>query len=154
IGHSIWRFEMGVFLIALVLLLAATPASAELIAIDLVPGSNDQLLTHDTETGLDWLAVTQTVNISYDDVRTGFWYQMGFRHVTQNQLRTLFVHAGTPDDGFDISVTYPNETKALAERLGLTIVVDARGEHARESTLGLVGTDGFGDLVTFATHPV
>src|SRR5262245_21379822 len=112
---------MRVFLVALALLITATPGSAELIAIDLVPGSNDQLLTHDTETGLDWLAVTQTVNMSYDDVRTGTWYLMGFRHATQNQVRTLFVHDGTPDDGSDTSVTYPEETKALAERLGLTI---------------------------------
>jgi len=148
------NYRLPIIGVMLALLLTSHPTSAELIAIDLVPGSNDQLLTHDTETGLDWLAVTETVNMSYDDVRTGIWYDMGFRHATQSQLRLLFVHAGTPDDGFDTSVTYPEETKALAERLGLTLVHDARGQRERETTLGLVGTDFFGNLVTFATHPV
>jgi len=134
---------------ALALMLAAAPAQAELITLDLVPGSNDQLLTHDTETGLDWLAITQTINMTYDQVRTGIWYQMGFRHASEREVRTFFRHAGTPDDGFDISVTYPEETLALARRLGVTILT-----ANRESTSGFVGTDFRGNLVTLSTHPI
>lgn len=143
------KYPLPVIGTILALLLACHPAAAELIAIDLVPGSNDQLLTHDTETGLDWLAITQTINMTYDQVRAGIWYQMGFRHASQRQVRTFFRHAGTPDDGFDFSVTYPEETLALARRLGVTIV-----NSNRESTAGYVGTDLFGNLVTLSTHPI
>jgi hypothetical protein len=135
--------------LALALALASHPAAAELVSIDLDPGSGDQLLLRDTVTGFDWLDVTQTVNQTYDQVRTGVWYQLGFRHATIDQLRTLFLHAGTPDDGFDRSVTYPTETRALARLLGLTLVTPNR-----ETTTGFVGNDFFGNLVTPSTHPV
>ncbi len=137
------------FTVALALTLTTSPAAAELITVDLIPGSNDQLLIRDTETGLDWLVVTQTVNMTYDQVRTSIWYEMGFRHGSQRQLRTLFLHAGTPDDGFDISVTHPEETRALARRFGVTIETSNR-----ESTAGFIGTDFRGDLVTLSRYPI
>jgi hypothetical protein len=142
-------YGLRIIATAAALLLCCGSANAELVSIDLVPGSGDQLLLHDTQTGLDWLDVTQTVNQNYDDVRTGIWYQLGFRHATHDQLEALFTNAGTPDDGFDITVTYPNETKALIGQLGLTF--EASG---RESTYGLAGTDFLGQLVTLSTHPI
>jgi hypothetical protein len=133
----------------LALLLACHPVNGELLSLDLNPGSADRLLLRDTETGLEWLDVTQTVNQTYDQVRTGIWYEAGFRHATVDQLRTLFLHAGTPDDGDDPAVTYPDETNALITQLGATIVT-----RFRVSTYGFAGTDFFGNGVTLSTHPV
>ena len=41
-------------------LLVAFPARAELVKIPLFPGDEDLLITRDTESGLDWLNLTQT----------------------------------------------------------------------------------------------
>jgi hypothetical protein len=84
--------------------------------------------------------------MTFDHVRTGEWYQMGFRHATQAEVSTLFRNAGTPDDNFDTSVTYPEATKSLILKLGSTI-----GDH---STYGFTGTDFFGNNVTDLSHPV
>ena len=59
-------------------MLCGTPVDAELISVNLVPGTHDRLLTYDTPTGLEWLDLTQTVNQTYDEVRTGVWYQMEY----------------------------------------------------------------------------
>ncbi len=128
----------------------ANVASAALISADLSQGTGDGLLTLDTTSGLEWLDVTLTVNQTYDQVRTGSWYQAGFSHATMAELQTLFLHAGTPDDGFDISLTYPTETQALAQLLGATIST----EDGRLSTYGFSGSDFFGNTVTTATHPI
>lgn len=125
-------------------------ANAALISVDLNEGSGDGLLTRDTISGLDWLDITLTVNQTYDQVRTGSWYQAGFTHANMEELLTLFLHAGTPSDGFDLSITYPTETQALAQLLGATIV----GEEGSLTTIGFSGSDFFGNTVTTATHPV
>lgn len=62
------------------LLLQTGQASAVLISADYSSGSGDGLLTRDTDSGLDWLDITLTVNQTYDQVRTGTWYLQGFRH--------------------------------------------------------------------------
>src|SRR4029077_21111304 len=74
-----------VITIAFAVLLTVSPVRAELVPVDLEPGSGDQLLLRDTDSGLDWLNVSLTVNQTYDEVRTGVWYQMGFRHATIDQ---------------------------------------------------------------------
>ncbi len=92
---------------------------ATLISLD-YKVRGDGLITRDKMSQLDWLDVTQTVNQTYDQVRTGPYYAAGFRHATKAELQTLFLHAGTPDDGFDLTNTYPAETQALAQLLGVT----------------------------------
>jgi hypothetical protein len=109
----------------------------------------DGLITRDKISQLDWLDVTQTVNQTYDQVRTGPYYAAGFRHATKEELQTLFVHAGTPDDGFDITNTYPTETQALAQLLGVT-----QQTETGLAVYGFTGTDFFGNTVTTATHPI
>ena len=140
---------------ALAWMLCGTPTHAELISVDLVPGTHDQLLTYDTETGLEWLDVTQTINQTYDEVRTGAWYQLGFRHATLEELETLFLHAGTPDDGFDPSATFPNETKALIALFGRLFDVGGPVNGVQGyATYGWVGTDFFGNPITLESYPV
>jgi hypothetical protein len=104
---------------------------------------------------VEWLDLTQTVNQTYDEVRTGVWYQMGFRHATLEELETLFVNAGTPDDGFEPSVTFPNETKALIALFGR--LFDAGGPIngvQGYATYGWVATDVFGNPITLESYPI
>jgi len=138
----------GVLVVTMLCALSPPLARATLITADYVmPG--DGLLTFDTLSGLEWLDVTLTVNQTYDQVRLGPYYADGFYHATKEELQTLFIHAGTPDDGFDISQTYPAETKALARLLGVTLLTDGG-----ERTLGFTGTDFSGNTVTLANHPI
>lgn len=113
-------------------------------------GANAALVDHgtyttDTQTGLDWLDVSLTTNQTFDQVRTGAWYQAGYRYATRAEVELLFMHAGTPDDNFDISVTHPAETLALINLLGETLP---------SRTLGFVGTDYWGATVTLQNHPI
>lgn len=121
----------------------STPTA--LVAVDYVVGSGDKYITRDYQSRLDWLDVTLTSNQTYDEVRTGEWYAQGFRHATREELRQLFLHAGTPDDSFDTSITYPIETRMLIDLLGGT---------STNSILGFCGTDFFGNSITISSHPI
>lgn len=61
----------------------ASGASASLLELDLLT-AGDGLVTRDTETGLDWLDLTATLNLSYNDIEAdlGGWISLGFRHAT------------------------------------------------------------------------
>jgi hypothetical protein len=78
-------------------LLAETSGSAAIIQTDFAtPGDN--LLALDTDTGLEWLRVTATINISYNTLVSthlapGGIYE-GFAHATLAQVTTLFTNAG------------------------------------------------------------
>ena len=76
---------------------AQTPAQSALIGADLFnPG--DQLLTRDTDTGLEWLDLNQTLNLSINEIVAGAdgWSAMGFEHATRSQVKDLYVHFGIP----------------------------------------------------------
>jgi hypothetical protein len=86
---------------ALIPLLAAAfaaPAQAQLSSVDLyTPG--DGLITRDADTGLDWLDVTQTTNLSYDQIQggAGGWIPGGWRYATQSEVCHLWTsYAGAP----------------------------------------------------------
>ena len=67
---------------------------ATLVSSDLF-SSGDNLLTCDTESNLEWLDLTETLNISYDDIIVSSWYtQHGFVHGTSQQVKELIEHAG------------------------------------------------------------
>lgn len=73
-------------------------ADAFLIERDLFI-SGDGLITSDTDTGLYWLDLTVTTNLSYNDVLThiGTGGSLeGFRYATVADLDTLQVSAGLP----------------------------------------------------------
>jgi hypothetical protein len=68
-----------------------------LVQLDLIPGRGDQLLTFDSDTGLEWLNLTATANMSYLEVlggAGGFIGSFGFRYGAGGQVATLFKHAG------------------------------------------------------------
>lgn len=79
-------------------LLLATPAGAVLIAQDLsAPG--DELLTLDSDTNLQWLDLTETAGLSYDDIigGAGGYLAAGFSFATTTQVATLWADAGIVD---------------------------------------------------------
>jgi hypothetical protein len=129
--------------------MAPMMAFADLFRQTLTDGPHVLNVTRDTSTGLDWLDVRLTVNQNYDDVRTGIYYRLGFRHATKLELQTLFVNAGTPDDWFDISVTWPMQTVALIDLLGET-----RTSYNSRHTTGFIGSDYFNTDITLASHPI
>ncbi len=64
---------MRIILLALAayaFLVVPRPASATLTEVDLVD-VGDGLVTRDDVTGLDWLDLTQTLDISFDDIEGG-----------------------------------------------------------------------------------
>jgi hypothetical protein len=130
-------------------LFASAGAQAELSRVVLQEGVDTVALTHDTASGLDWLDVRLTTNQTYDQVRTGAYYAMGFRHATQAELQALFTQAGLVDDWFDVSFTQPAEALSLVDLLGATI-----NNASSKRTLALLGTDQLGQDVTPNTHPV
>ena len=144
---------MNVFsrlIVVLVTSVAMNFANAALLAKDFIVNSGDNWLTFDSQTGLEWLDVPLTASQNFDSVRTGVWYQRGFRHATKQELSVLFANAGTPDDGFDISNTHLFETLALINLLGATHYVNS----SNQATLGFIGTDFLENPVTLGSHPL
>ncbi|RMH11877.1 MAG: hypothetical protein D6695_08135 [Planctomycetota bacterium] len=74
--------------------IGAGVASADLTQADwLNPG--DGLLTRDSESGLLWLDWTYTANRSCNDVAGNLTSEFaGFRYATEDEIRTLYAHAG------------------------------------------------------------
>lgn len=151
IGEIMHTYSRSIFTAALLMfaLLFAPLTHAELLKADLLAGSGDGMVTRDTLTGLDWLDVTLTVNQNYDQVRTGDFYRQGFRHATLAEVSALFLNAGLVDDWFDVSFTQPNETLALIALLGSTY-----GSNLSANTMGLTGSDFFGNTVTTDNYPI
>jgi hypothetical protein len=134
---------------AILLLALCGHASAALVSADYVTGSGDGWITQDSSTGLEWLDVPLTAGQSLNEVRSGTWISNGFRYATKSEVLALYRNAGTPDDGFDVSETYPAETLELVRLLGPTVIGDGR-----VSVMGFMGTDYFDHDLTLATHPM
>ncbi len=109
---------VGLFLIGLV-----GYANADLVEEDLFT-LGDGLVTYDTDTGLYWLDLTVTTNLSYNDVLNeiseggsleGFWY------ATTADIDTLQVSAGLPAGLFFSSFPiYLDNMNQLLDLVGLT----------------------------------
>ena len=80
------------------LFLSTQTASAALLEADwLVPG--DSKLTVDTNSGLEWLDLTETAGLSMNEILagTGGFASMGFRYATTTEVSGLFAAAGIVD---------------------------------------------------------
>jgi Thrombospondin type 3 repeat len=76
----------------------ACDSDVALIELDLFT-SGDGLVTRDSDRGLDWLDVTATGGVSFNDIvaDVGGWASRGFRHATGTELcRLLSIHAAAP----------------------------------------------------------
>lgn len=109
-------------ILALLSLAIASPATALLIERDLLaPG--DGLVTRDTDTGLEWLDATLTLDLSTNQVLAGAggWIGAGWRYATLGETCALFENAGAatlpcPSAGF-----LPGAAgQLLLDRLGVT----------------------------------
>jgi hypothetical protein len=77
------------------LFLISTQSHALLYEQDLVPSSGDALLTLDTDTGLQWLDLSETFYTTLgEDINSTFITDLGFRFATATELETLFLNAG------------------------------------------------------------
>ena len=75
-------------------LVLSTSVNAVLISDDLY-ATSDGLLTHDTDTDLKWIDISQTLGMSYNQASSQF---SGFRHATSNEVITMFANSGVPED--------------------------------------------------------
>ena len=85
--HGVSRLIGG--LVGLAMIGMAGPANAVLI--------DNGMTTIDTDTGLEWLDLTETLGQSYNSVAAGFGgftTTDGFRYATQFEVSTLFTNAG------------------------------------------------------------
>lgn len=110
----------GVDLLLLVFLLLPSVTNAELVARDL-DTEGDAGLTFDTSSGLEWLDLTLTMGLSYNDVLESPYAQdRGFRLATVDEFYALCVAAG----GVDVpgwSVGNVPAVDLLQELLGCTL---------------------------------
>jgi len=103
----------------------ATRASAALISVDRLLAGDGQI-TRDTLSGLDWLDLTLTTNVSYNDIQADFggWISDGWRHATRAEACQLFVNAGNsifatcPSQ--DLTNAFVSEAASLVDLLGDT----------------------------------
>ena len=111
---------IGIFMMTAALGLSVTSAHATLISKDLVV-SGDGLLTLDTDTQLEWLDLTQTLNQSYNFVKaSSFVTTLGFDFANVSQVASLFTNAGADDlTGLFLS-SHLTEAEALITLLGQT----------------------------------
>ena len=97
--NSHLRIVHGRFLVVwtLFLCLASTQLNAALVAVtdNTSPGGVNNV-THDTVTGLEWLDLTASSGISYDDITLQFAVSgtfEGWHHATRAEVQDLFVNS-------------------------------------------------------------
>lgn len=134
--------------LACVLLSSAYTASATpLEELDLAtPG--DALITRDADTGLDWLDVSATSGLSFNDIisNVGGWTSLGFRHATATEVCALLsAHAAVPDSGCptgNVAVTNRN-TAVLHDQFEAFIALLGATYCASGCNAGFPWTDYF-----------
>jgi len=84
---------------------------ASIVERDLL-AAGDGLITQDTDTGLGWLDMTESTNLSVNDVLggAGNFLSDGFNYATEAQIRTFWTNAGIPT--FNTNATTPGADAA------------------------------------------
>ena len=96
-------------------------AMASLSVADLsAPG--DGLLTVDSQSGLAWLDLTQTLGLSVDQASGGNWFAQGFRFASSVELNSLVSH-GFDGDFVDMLGGWPASPELSAYAGGATTVL-------------------------------
>lgn len=96
-------------------------ANATLLSQDYIVGG-DGLLTHDSDTGLEWLDLIATNLQSVNSVLGGYggYIQNGFRYATDDEVLALLTHAGiTHFDGVLRVQDWPG-TQLFQDLFGIT----------------------------------
>jgi hypothetical protein len=99
----------AVFAMVAAMLSLSQPVPASLLSVDLF-AAGDGLLTRDTATGFEWLDLTATEGLSYNEfvAGAGGWASLGFVVARRTLVNDLYHHAGigpgaTPANGVAIS---------------------------------------------------
>lgn len=74
----------------------------------------------DSGTGLDWLKLTETTGVSYDDRGSISYLSEGWRYASLNEIEALFVEFGGMADASD--GTYISAAQAFLDAFGPTFV--------------------------------
>lgn len=117
---------LAAVLLATQVTLGASPASAVLFAVDRVVAGDGEI-TRDTDTGLDWLDLTLTTNVSLDDIQAdvGGWISDGWMHATRAEACQLFANAGNTSFAStcpfqELASAFVSEAESLVALLGDT----------------------------------
>lgn len=121
--------------------LSNAPAQAALLSTnDSVFGGS--AITLDTETGLEWLDLPFSLNLSYNSISTQFGSGgsfSGFRHASTTEVEALFIAAGIPNIGNgNGSVANIAPSQALIALVGATSF-----QGIYPGTMGITGTSRF-----------
>jgi len=123
--------RLGIAVLALLLVAAASRASASLVNIDWKT-KGDKLLTFDSATGLSWLNVGLTVDQSYAAVEgqlgTGGTFA-GFRHATVSEVDTLGADAGITERTGQFDTTNVTTITNLISLVGTTLNIPADADE-------------------------
>ena len=117
-------------------------AQATILEKDLnIPG--DKLLTVVPSTGLEWLDVTATLGLSYDEaLGTTFVTTQGFRHANTNEVSALYIAFGIINQtGSAVAVNFAG-TQSLLALMGCTFQCESNTIRFQR---------GFGDFVPFSS---
>lgn len=147
----------------MILAFVSMPSRAALNAIDL-PGGNIDEVTRDTNTGLDWLDLTELMNDSYDTAvaSANTAYGPGWRHATGDEVDLLLSTygldpqtSGHPFSGGVTDLGAPHtENDLLLSMLGITLPqgtydLSQASYDDQYGTAGLVGRAKIGRSLDF-----
>lgn len=114
----------SLFTLMCCLLMFVGHANAALLPYDF-SSSGDELLTRDTDTSLEWLDLTATTSLSYNDI-VGGWGDLltthNFRYATSLEVNQLISNAGGDN---------PSGVQNLLDFLGCTINCSSSNPGAR-----------------------
>ena len=111
--------KKGFVIIGMLIFAFSLQAQAEFIKLDYL-SPNDGKLTLDTATGLEWLNLTETYNLSVYDFQGGAkeLINNGFRYATRDELGQLFTNVGL-DPLYDSNKPeFYQPAKSLIELMG------------------------------------
>jgi hypothetical protein len=128
--------------VGLAMMGVASTANGALVEIDfLSPG--DGLITLDTDTNLEWLEVTLTINQSYNTVAGGFngyTTTHGFSFADVNQVTQLYTNVGVTDQS---GVLVSGNFAGVQELIALLGCTDSCGSGSSRFQQGWVDYDPF-----------
>lgn len=142
-------------IVSLLISVFCTHVSAALQERDLVPNSNDGLISYDTVNKLEWLDLTYTNGRTIYEIE-GNWgglLDLGFRYATFSDLTKMFNSLGLEIGKNYTTVPYYADTSTIysieatntiidaIHKFGVLITSDNAGVIQQEWTLGMYGLD-------------
>jgi len=141
--------------VAVLIFGAGASAWGSLVSRDLASGSGDGLITFDPLTGLEWLDLPATQNLSYAAISNGaggFLADFGFRYADADDLWLFYQHAGVdflgkPDNYSTYAKSYYARNEAGVKTL-LDFMSWTMSYGACQEALGMyVPNDNNGDFL-------